>query len=83
MKIEKLIINNTELTLIFDFVSLPSINIGQGNNKTVCYFNFKAPNEIIIGEIIRNENGIVLFDNEKEARVYAIEYIKEKYKTYL
>ena len=83
MEIEKLEINNTELNLIFDFVSLPLINNGQRNNKTVCYFNFKAPNEIIIGEIIRDENGIVLFDNKEDARDYAIKYIKEKYKTYL
>ena len=83
MKNEKLKIGNTEITLVFDRVDLPYQDQDLQITKIVCYFNFKEPNAFLIGEIIRKDDCVKLFDREDEAREYAREYISEKYKTYL
>jgi len=83
MKSEKLKLQNTELTLVFDRVDLPYQDQDLQITKIVCYFNFKEPTIFLIGEIIRQDDRVKLFDREDEAREYAKEYISEKYKTYL
>lgn len=81
MKNEKLIIGNTEITLVFDRVDLPYQDKDLQITKIVCYFNFREPTNFLIGEIIKKDDRIILFDNEDEARENAKEYISEKYKT--
>ena len=83
MKSDKLKIQNTELTLVFDRVDLPYQDQDLQITKIICYFNFKEPTDLLIGEIIRQDDRVKLFDREDEAREYAKEYISEKYKTYL
>ena len=83
MKSEKLKLQNTELTLVFDRVDLPYQDKDLQITKIICYFNFKESTDLLIGEIIRKEDRVKLFDREDEAREYAKEYISEKYKTYL
>jgi hypothetical protein len=83
MKSEKLKLQNTELTLVFDRVDLPYQDQDLQITKIIRYFNFKKPTDLLIGEIIRKEDSVKLFDREDEAKEYAKEYISEKYKTYL
>ena len=83
IKSEKLKIRNTELTLVFDRVDLPNKDQDFQITKIVCYFNFKEHTNFLIGEIIKQDDRVKLFDREDEAREYAKEYISEKYKTYL
>jgi hypothetical protein len=82
MKKEKLRINNTEISLVFDRVDLPYKDKDLQVTKILCYFNFEKPSDFFIGEIIRKDDRVKLFDREDEAREYAREYISEKYKTY-
>jgi len=83
MKSEKLTINNTELTLVFDKIDLPFQNKNLQLTKTLCYFNFKEPTAFLIGELVRENDRVKLFETEDEARKLAKGYISEKYKTYL
>jgi hypothetical protein len=83
MKNEKLKIGNTEITLVFDRVDLPNQDNDLQITKIICYFTFKEPTDFLIGEIIKKDDRVKLFDNEDEALKYAKEYICEKYKTYL
>ena len=83
MKSEKLKIQNTELTLVYDMLDLPYQDQDLSINKIICYFNFKEPNAFLIGELVRENDRVKLFDTEDEARKFAKEYITEKHKTYL
>ena len=83
MKSEKLTLNNTELTLVFDKIDLPFQDKNLQLTKTLCYFNFKELNAFLIGELVRENDRVKLFDTEDEAKKFAIAYITEKYKTYL
>lgn len=53
MKSEKLKLQNTELTLVFDRVDLPYQDQDLQITKIIYYFNFKEPTDLLIGEIIR------------------------------
>jgi hypothetical protein len=83
MKSEKIILQNSEITLVFDSVELPYQDQDLHKTKIVCYFNFKEPTYLIIGEIIKEGEHIKLFETEDEAREYAKDYINRKYNTHM
>lgn len=68
---------------MFDRVDLPYQDKDLQITKIVCYFNFREPTKFLIGEIIKKDDRIKLFDDEDEAHENVKEYINEKYKTYL
>ena len=70
-------INGKKIWLVIEPIR---VNTEKGlevvENEYICYFNFNKPDQIIYGELVKDENNQPkIFNNSKEAE----EYVTEKF----
>ena len=76
--------NQSELTVWFviDNIRYHDENqeIIEKDDEFICFFNFKEPTILILGELIKNSNGqIAVFKTANNALNAALDYVKTKF----
>lgn len=76
--------NNGKISVWFSIMRLTSYDqnmaMQEKENLFICFFKFSEPSIIIIGELIRNIDGnITVFQNENNAIIGGINYVKHKF----
>ena len=76
--------NQSELTVWFVIDNLryydENQEIIEKDDEFICFFNFKEPTILILGELIKNSNGqIAVFKSANNALNAALNYVKTKF----
>lgn len=55
-------------------------NLIEKDNEFICFFNFKEPSILVLGELVKNQKGeIAVFKTANNALNAALNYVKTKF----
>lgn len=81
MRINEVEIKQRKVWLVIDQLKIHSPNFSKLESKPefLCYFNLTEPNSMIIGELLKDEEGkVILFKSPDEAINRAVEVLNKR-----